>query len=117
MATTAAPPPASAAATEPPRPRRWVQIALVLAAILIGLGIIVAVPWLRRSFVLCLHGGRRLPAAHDRGHVSGLTSAVAVAVGSTGVGGGGAAAGADRRRASTAAQPTRLIWSGAWASG
>jgi uncharacterized membrane protein YdjX (TVP38/TMEM64 family) len=56
MATTDAPPPASAAATEPPRPRRWVQIALVLGAILIGLGIIVAVPWLRHAFVLCLHG-------------------------------------------------------------
>jgi uncharacterized membrane protein YdjX (TVP38/TMEM64 family) len=56
MATTDAPPPASAAATEPPGPRRWVQIALVLGAILIGLGIIVAVPWLRHSFVLSLHG-------------------------------------------------------------
>ena len=56
MATTDAPPPASAAAAEPRRPRRWVQIALVLGAILIGLGIIVAVPWLRHSFVLCLHG-------------------------------------------------------------
>jgi uncharacterized membrane protein YdjX (TVP38/TMEM64 family) len=28
----------------------------VLCAILVGLGIIVAVPWLRHSFVLCLHG-------------------------------------------------------------
>jgi uncharacterized membrane protein YdjX (TVP38/TMEM64 family) len=56
MATTDAPPP-----TAPPddgldRPRRWVQIGFVLGAILLGLGIIVAVPWMRHSFVLCLHG-------------------------------------------------------------
>lgn len=56
MATTDAPPPASAAETEPARPRRWVQLTLVLATVLVGLGIIVAVPWLRHSFVLCLHG-------------------------------------------------------------
>lgn len=56
MATTDAPPPTPATDAEPPRPRRWVQVGLVLAAILLGLGIIVAVPWLRHSFVLCLHG-------------------------------------------------------------
>ena len=32
------------------------QLALVIAALVVGLGIIVAVPWLRHSFVLCLHG-------------------------------------------------------------
>ena len=53
MATTDAPPPAPATDAEPPRPRRWVQVGLVLAAILLGLGIIVSVPWLRHSFVLC----------------------------------------------------------------
>src|ERR1700753_1323730 len=56
MATTDAPPP-----TAPPdegldRPRRWVQIGFVLGAVLLGLGIILAVPWMRHSFVLCLHG-------------------------------------------------------------
>ena len=57
MATTDAPPPsASAAAAEPPRRRPWVPAAFVLVAIVAGLGIIVAVPWLRHSFVLCLHG-------------------------------------------------------------
>jgi uncharacterized membrane protein YdjX (TVP38/TMEM64 family) len=56
MATTDTPPPASAADAEPARPRRWVQLALVIAALVVGLGIIVAVPWLRHSFVLCLHG-------------------------------------------------------------
>jgi uncharacterized membrane protein YdjX (TVP38/TMEM64 family) len=56
MATTDAPPPASAADAEPARHRRWVQVTLVIATILVGLGIIVAVPWLRHSFVLCLHG-------------------------------------------------------------
>jgi hypothetical protein len=57
MATTdAPPPPASGAATQPARPRRWVQLTLVAATVTVGLGIIVAVPWLRHSFVLCLHG-------------------------------------------------------------
>jgi uncharacterized membrane protein YdjX (TVP38/TMEM64 family) len=56
VATTDAPLPVSEADADPPRPRRWVQVGLVLAAILVGLGIIVAVPWLRHSFVLCLHG-------------------------------------------------------------
>jgi uncharacterized membrane protein YdjX (TVP38/TMEM64 family) len=55
MATTeprAAPGPAP----ERPRPRRWVQISLVVAAVIVGLGIIAAVPWLRHAFLLCLHG-------------------------------------------------------------
>jgi uncharacterized membrane protein YdjX (TVP38/TMEM64 family) len=56
MATTDAPPPASRAVAEPARPRRWVQLSFVVATVLVGLGIIVAVPWLRHAFVLCLHG-------------------------------------------------------------
>ena len=57
MATTdAPPPPASGAATEPPRPRRWVELTLVVVTVLVGLGIIVAVPPLRHSFTLCLRG-------------------------------------------------------------
>lgn len=57
MATTDADPPA-AAPSRPgdERPRRWVQIALVVGTVLVGLGIIAAVPWLRHAFVLCLHG-------------------------------------------------------------
>ena len=47
MATTEAPP--HAADAEPAPPRRWVQITLLIATILVGLGIIVAVPWLRHS--------------------------------------------------------------------
>jgi len=56
MATTDAPPPAFPSAAEPTRARRWVQLSLVVAAVLVGLGIIVSVPWLRHAFVLCLHG-------------------------------------------------------------
>jgi uncharacterized membrane protein YdjX (TVP38/TMEM64 family) len=56
MATTDAPPPVPRGSTEPLRPRRGVQIALVVGTVLVGLGIIVAVPWLRHAFVLCLHG-------------------------------------------------------------
>jgi uncharacterized membrane protein YdjX (TVP38/TMEM64 family) len=56
MATTDAPPPASQSGAGPARPRRWVQVSLVVGTVLLGLGIIVAVPWLRHSFVLCLHG-------------------------------------------------------------
>ena len=56
MATTGAPPPAPPADDQLARPRRWVQLSLVAAAVLVGLGIIFAVPWLRHSFDLCLHG-------------------------------------------------------------
>ena len=52
MARTERAPPAGALE----RPRRRVQLALVLATVAVGLGIIVAVPWLRHSFLLCLHG-------------------------------------------------------------
>ena len=38
------------------RPRRWVQISIVVGLVLVGVGIIFAVPWLRHSFLLCLHG-------------------------------------------------------------
>lgn len=56
MATTDAPPPASPPDGERGRPRRSVQISLVVAAVLVGLGIIFAVPWLRHAFQLCLRG-------------------------------------------------------------
>jgi uncharacterized membrane protein YdjX (TVP38/TMEM64 family) len=57
MATTDAPRPAPRPDDgELARPRRWVQVAIVVAAILVGLGIIFAVPELRHSFDLCLHG-------------------------------------------------------------
>lgn len=38
------------------RPRRWVQITLVLLTVAFGVGIILAVPWLRHTVDLCLHG-------------------------------------------------------------
>jgi uncharacterized membrane protein YdjX (TVP38/TMEM64 family) len=38
------------------RPRRWVQPSIVAALVLAGLAVIFAVPWLRHSFLLCLHG-------------------------------------------------------------
>ena len=57
MATTDAPRPAPAPDEHEPAPaRRWVQISVLVAAILVGLGIIFAVAPLRHSFDLCLHG-------------------------------------------------------------
>jgi hypothetical protein len=53
---------------EPARPRRCVQIALVVAVVLVGLGIIFAVPWLRHAFQLCLHGD----LAGLRAYIKGL---------------------------------------------
>lgn len=48
----------SAADTDPPTPtpRRGPRIALVVGAVLVGLGIIFAVGPMRHSFVLCFHG-------------------------------------------------------------
>jgi uncharacterized membrane protein YdjX (TVP38/TMEM64 family) len=59
MATTeptSAAPAALPAGGDDGRPRRWVQISLLIGALLLGLAIIVAVPWLRHAFGLCLHG-------------------------------------------------------------
>jgi uncharacterized membrane protein YdjX (TVP38/TMEM64 family) len=62
MAATEPRAPAPRRAAEPSgsaagaRPRRWVQLSIVVALVLFGLGIIFAVPWLRHSFLLCLHG-------------------------------------------------------------
>jgi uncharacterized membrane protein YdjX (TVP38/TMEM64 family) len=56
MATIDAPPPASSPDGERVAPRRWVQVAIVVVALLLGLAIIVAVPWLRHAFELCLRG-------------------------------------------------------------
>jgi uncharacterized membrane protein YdjX (TVP38/TMEM64 family) len=56
MATTDAPRPAPPPDGEQQRPRRWVQLSIVVAAILVGLGIIFAVPPMRHAFDLCLHG-------------------------------------------------------------
>jgi uncharacterized membrane protein YdjX (TVP38/TMEM64 family) len=53
MATVQSPP---SRADAPPRPRRWVQISLVLAALALGLGLIFAIGPMRHSFLLCLHG-------------------------------------------------------------
>ena len=38
------------------RPRRWVQISIVVAVLLVGIGLVAAVPWLRHAFLLCVHG-------------------------------------------------------------
>ena len=51
----AGPEPGSPRPPAPP-PRRWVQITIVIAVVLAGLGIIAAVPWLRHAFLFCLHG-------------------------------------------------------------
>lgn len=53
-----APPPPDAERPPPDAepPRRWVRIALVVGVLLVGVGIIAAVPWLRHAFVLCVHG-------------------------------------------------------------
>jgi hypothetical protein len=56
MAATDAPPSASPPDGELARPRRSVQISLVVAAVLLGLGIVFAVPPLRHAFELCLRG-------------------------------------------------------------
>ena len=57
MATTEPAPPPSADAEGPlDRPRRWVQISVVVGVLLVGVAIVAAVPWLRHAFLLCVHG-------------------------------------------------------------
>ena len=50
------------------RPRRWVQISIVVAILLVGLAIVAAVPWLRHAVLLCVHGN----FAGLRAYVKGL---------------------------------------------
>jgi uncharacterized membrane protein YdjX (TVP38/TMEM64 family) len=53
MATTE---PRAAGAEPLNRPRRWLQISIVVGLVLAGVGIILVVPPLRHAFSLCLHG-------------------------------------------------------------
>jgi uncharacterized membrane protein YdjX (TVP38/TMEM64 family) len=48
--------PAPAPGLERERPRRWVQISIVVGLVLVGVGIILAVGPLRHSFSLCVRG-------------------------------------------------------------
>ena len=56
MAATDARPSGPDVSGELGRPRRWVQISIVVTALLVGIGIVAAVPWLRHAFLLCVHG-------------------------------------------------------------